>query len=40
MFHQPKNSSHLNKTNAYGVKVIHNDIIPKNLNNMEYEFHL
>jgi len=36
MFHQPKDSSHLNKTNAYGVNVIHYDIIPKNMNNIEY----
>jgi len=40
MFHQCKDSSHLDKTNACGVQVIHYDIIPKNLNNMEHKFHL
>jgi len=40
MFHQRNNSGHLDKTNVYGVWMIYCDIIPKNLNNMEHEFHL
>jgi hypothetical protein len=40
MFHQRNNSSHLEKTNAYGFRMICCDIVPKNQNNMEHEFHL
>jgi hypothetical protein len=35
MFHQRNDSNHLNKTNAYGDRVIYCDIVPKNLINME-----
>jgi hypothetical protein len=35
MFHQHNDSSHLDKTNAYGAQMICCDIIPKNLNNMQ-----
>jgi hypothetical protein len=38
--HWRNDSNHLDKTNAYGARVIHCDIVPKNLNNMEQKFHL
>jgi len=34
MFHRRNNSSHLDKTNAYGARMIHYDIVPINLSNM------
>jgi hypothetical protein len=40
MSYQYNSSSHRNKTGVYGVQVIHYDIGPKNLNNMEQGFHL
>jgi hypothetical protein len=39
-FHWRNVSSHLDKTSAYGGRVIHCDIVPKNLSNMEQELHL
>jgi len=38
--HQHNGSSHGDKTNAYGALVIHYDIVPRTLSNMEHEFHL
>jgi hypothetical protein len=40
MFHRRNDSSHMNKTNAYGARMIHYDVVTRNLNNMEHEFHL
>jgi hypothetical protein len=40
MFHRRNDSSHLDKTNAYGAQMIRYDIVPRNLSNMEQEFHL
>jgi hypothetical protein len=40
MFHRHNVSSHLDKTSAYGVRVIHYDNVPRNLSNMDQEFHL
>jgi hypothetical protein len=38
--HQHNSSSHWDKTNVYGAQVIQFNIVPKNLNNMEQNFHL
>jgi hypothetical protein len=40
MFFWHNDSNHLDKTNAYDSQVIHCDILPKNMSNMEHEFHL
>jgi hypothetical protein len=40
MFHRCNDSNHLEKTNAYGSRMIHYDIVPKNLSKMEHDFHL